>query len=237
MEITKREIIASISIVVIMLVIGLLISGKISENQADQNEKYNKAIKIKSADMFEYGMRTNVGNAFVYGDLKAVDTVTFPEIGGKYMYVKKVKERYTKHTRVVTSTVNGRTVTRTETYWTWDFAGKEDLTSKKLSFLGVEFNSDRIDIPGSSYIKTIKESWNIRYKYYGTKTKHTGTIFTELKNNTITKGSNFYNYNIDETVELLHEDFVGLALFWIAWIVLTGGLVVIFYTLENRWLY
>ena len=29
-------------------------------------------------------MRTNVGNAFVYGDLKAVDTVTYPEIGGEY---------------------------------------------------------------------------------------------------------------------------------------------------------
>ena len=51
--------------------------------------------------MFQYGMDTNVGNAFVYGDLKAVDTVTYPEISGEYMYVEKVKERYTKHTRRV----------------------------------------------------------------------------------------------------------------------------------------
>lgn len=41
--------------------------------------------------MFQYGMDTNVGNAFVYGDLKAVDTVTYPEIGGEYMYVEKLK--------------------------------------------------------------------------------------------------------------------------------------------------
>ena len=103
-EITKREILASISIIAVMILIGILISGKISECQMDKNEKYNKAVKIESQEMFRYGMDTNVGNAFVYGDLKAVDTVTYPEIGGEYMYVEKVKERYTMHTRTVTHT-------------------------------------------------------------------------------------------------------------------------------------
>ena len=86
-EITKREILASISIVAVMIMIGVLISGKISEHQMDENEVYNKAVKIESTDLFQYGMDTNIGNAFVYGDLEAVDTVTYPEIGGKYMYV------------------------------------------------------------------------------------------------------------------------------------------------------
>ncbi len=75
-EITKREILASISIIAIMLCVGVLIAGKISDYELDQNEKYNKAIKIENKELFEYGMRTNVGNAFVYGNLKAVDTVT-----------------------------------------------------------------------------------------------------------------------------------------------------------------
>ena len=90
-EITKREIIASISIIAVMILIGVLISEKISEHQMDKNEVYNKAVKIESTDLFQYSMDTNVGNAFVYGDLKAVDTVTYPEIGGEYMYVEKVK--------------------------------------------------------------------------------------------------------------------------------------------------
>lgn len=72
-EITKREILASISIIAMMLLIGFVISGRISNYILDRNEKYNKAIKIESSDLFEYGMRTNVGYAFVYGDLKAVD--------------------------------------------------------------------------------------------------------------------------------------------------------------------
>lgn len=57
-EITKREILVSVSIVAIMLLIGVLNAGKISDYQLDKNEKYNKAIKIESQELFEYGMRT-----------------------------------------------------------------------------------------------------------------------------------------------------------------------------------
>lgn len=104
-EITLREILASISIIAIMLLIGFVISGKISQNNIDANEKYNKAIKIDNdKDMFQYGMETNVGNAFVHGKLKTVDTVTFPEIGGEYMYVEKVEEHYNMHTQTYTTT-------------------------------------------------------------------------------------------------------------------------------------
>lgn len=83
MEITKREILASVSIVAIMLFVGILISQKISEYQTDKNEIYNKAVKIESSDLFQHGLDTDVGNAFVYGELKAVDTVTYPEISGE----------------------------------------------------------------------------------------------------------------------------------------------------------
>lgn len=93
-EITKREILASVSIGAVMLLIGVLISGKISEAQMDANEVYNKAIKIESTDLFQHDMDTNVGNAFVYGNLESVDTVTYPEIGGEYIYIVKIKEAW-----------------------------------------------------------------------------------------------------------------------------------------------
>lgn len=239
-EITKREIIASISIIAVMILIGVLISGKISEHQMDKNEIYNKAVKIENTDLFQYGMDTNVGNAFVYGDLEAVDTVTFSEIGGEYMYVEKVKERYTKHTRQVahTKTVNGKTHTyyTTETYWTWDRVGSEDIKCKEISFCGITFKSNKFDIPGTDYIDTIKESSHIRYKYYGTGTKFTGTIFTELRDKTISDNTNFYNnMNIEETVERL-ESGGGEIVFWILWIILIIICVFGFYYLDNNWL-
>lgn len=239
-EITKREILASISIIAVMILIGVLISGKISEHQMDKNEIYNKAAKIESTDLFQYGMDTNVGNAFVYGDLEAVDTVTYPEIGGEYMYVKKVEEKYTMHTRQVAHTqkVKGKTHTyyTTETYWTWDRVGSEDIKCDEVSFCGVTFNSNKINLPSTDYIDTIKESSHIRYKYYGIYTKYTGTIFTELRDKTISDKTDFYNnLNIEETVESL-ESGGGEIIFWIFWILLTVGVVFGFYYLDNKWL-
>lgn len=239
-EITKREILASISIVAVMLLIGVLISSKISEHQLDVNEIYNKAVKIDNTDLFQYGMDTNVGNAFVYGDLIAVDTVTYPEIDGEYMYIKKVKERYTQHTRQVahTRTVDGKSQTyyTTETYWTWDRVGSEDKKCQEISFCGITFGSNKIDLPNTNYIDTIKESSHIRYKYYGVGTKYIGTIFTDLRNQTISDNTNFYvDKNIDETVEYL-EAGGGVIIFWIFWIVLTGSCVFGFYYLDNKWL-
>ena len=237
-EITVREIIASISIIAIMLLFGVLINGKISEHQMDKNEIYNKAVKIDSKDLFQYGMDTNIGNAFVYGELKAVDTVTYPEIGGEYMYVEKVKERYTRHTRTVTYTdSNGKTKTKTEVYWTWDRVGSEDKNCKELSFCDIVFDSNKIDIPGSIYITTIKESSRVRYKYYGTGIKFTGTIFADLRDKTIPNETNFYNdMTVEETVEYLESGIGWLIVFWIFWIALITGCVTGFYYLDNRWL-
>lgn len=239
-EITKREILASISIIAVMLLIGVLISTKISEHQMDKNEKYNKAVKIDSTDLFQYGMNTNVGNAFIYGDFTAVDTVSYPEITGEYMYIEKVKERYTMHTRTVTYTTgtgkNKQTHTRVETYWTWDRVGSEDLQCKEICFCGIIFNSNKIKIPDTLYIDTVKDSHYIRYKYYGTNTKYTGTIFTDLRNGTISDGTNFYNNKtIEETVNYLESGFSEL-IFWIFWILLTCVLVCGFYYLDNHWL-
>lgn len=236
-EITKREILVSVSIIAIMLLVGFLISGKISDYQLDRNEKYNKAVKIESQELFEYGMRTNVGNAFVYGDLKTIDTVTYPEIGGDYMYVKKVKERYTQHTRTVAYTdSNGKTHTKTETYWTWDRVGSEEIRCKEISFCGVTFASNKIDIPSAEYITTVKESSRIRYKYYGTAAQYTGTIFTELKDRTISDKTPFYkNKTIEKTVKDL-ESGCGIIIFWIVWVILIGGCVFGFYYIDNKWL-
>ncbi len=155
---------------------------------------------------------------------------------GEYMYVEKVKERYTMHTRTVTTTVNGRTQTRTETYWTWDRVGSEDIQCDNITFLGIEFDSNKIELPASEYIKTIKESGHVRYKYYVVNTSYTGTIFTDLRDDTISDNSAFYNdMTIEETMDHLDSN-VWLVVFWIAWSLLICGCVVGFYYIDNRWL-
>lgn len=239
-EITKREVLACISIIAVMLMLGVWISGGISEACADRNEIYNKAVKLETADLFEYGMRTNVGNAFVYGDLKAVDTVTYDDIGGEYMYVSKVKERYTKHTRTVTKyrTVNGKRIAykTTETYWTWDVVDRGAKKCEEVTFLGVVFDSDKILVPSDHYIDTISGGYHIRYKYYGVDTEHVGTIFTDLRDDTISDNTPFYkNYTIPEAVEHL-QAWDWTSVFLIFWIILTAGACYGFCYLDNHWL-
>lgn len=238
--ITKREILLSIAIIAVLLALGLWISDGITESQMDRNMVYDQALRVDETDIFEYGMRTNVGNAFVYGDLKAVDTVSFPEIDGEYMTVRKIKERYTKHTRTVTKTrtVNGKTQTYTEieTYWTWDEIDRETLRNERITFLGVEFDRGKIEIPGMRYLDTIKESSKIRYQYYGTGTEFVGTIYTDLRDNTISDGSAFYeNRTIDQTIEHLKVP-VGTIGFWIFWVFLMYGALYGFFYIDNHWL-
>lgn len=240
MEITKREMIMSVAIIAIMMTIGFLLGEKAQDYQNDQNAKYRKAIQISDTEMFRYGMETSVGNAFVYGKLKAVDAVSYPEIKGEYIYLEKVKEKYTMHTRTVshTRTVNGKmqTYNTTETYWTWDYDGSEELKAKEVEFCGVAFPISKISIPGAEYIDTINESSDIRYKYYGTGTEHEGTIFTDLRNGTISEDSKFYkDSTIEEALKRCTSN-EGMATFWIAWIMLTCLIVYGFYYLDNRWL-
>ena len=238
MEITKKEIIASISIIALMLIIGVIISGNISERIMDSNEKYNKAIKIEDEELFKYGMSTSVGNAFVYGTLEVIDPVTYIEIGGEYSYIEKVKEEYTMHTRIVTYTDSkGKTKTKTETYWTWDVVKRESVKSQKVIFLGVEFDYSKFKNLEDSYITTIKESSDIRYKYYGSPAKATGTIFTELQDNSIGNDIKLYeDMNIEQTYEYLKDGSGIIFLFWFTWILLIVLCVFGFYYLDNKWL-
>lgn len=235
--ITKREILASIAIIALMIMFGFLISTKWLENQQESDIKYNKAIQIDNdTELFQYGINTNVGNAFIYGELKAVDPVTYPEISGEYMYVQKVEEHYNIHVRTYTTTDgNGHVQTHTETYWSWDYAGEEDKSCKTINFCGIDFKSKKIPFPEDEYIDTLKGGYHVRFKYYGVPVVNKGTVFTNLKDKTINNTKYYNNMNIKETFKQVTTHF-PMWLFWILWLIFTGMIVFGFYYLDNKWL-
>ena len=243
-KVTSREIIVSIAIIAAFLIGGFLISGCIQDGIDDANARYNTAVKIDCLDnneLFVYGMRTNIGNAFVYGKLIAVDPVSYPEVNGEYMEVRKTKEKYTMHTRQVahTMTVNGKTQIyyTTEIYYSWDYAGSESKKCEKVRFCDVEFSSDRINLPPLEHIDT-QTFGNIRYIYEGSKTEYIGTLFSNLREDTISEGSDFLaNLAIDEALEYYkNTGVIKQVLFWFIWMIICGACVYGFYSLENRWL-
>lgn len=238
--ITKREVIFSIVILAVMLTLGFVIHGSIDNALMLKYQKYNTALRIdEDADMFSYAMHTNIGNAYVYGTISTVDPVTFEEIGGEYSSIRKVKEKYTMHTRTVTKTrtVNGKTetYTTTETYWTWDHVKTWTDHSNVIEFLEVKFPYGTISLPGESHIKTIKESSRIRYQYYGAPVSCNATIYADLRDNTISNVRTYHNTSIENAHKLMTSK-GELVLFWILWVFLTGGAVFAFVYIDNHWL-
>ena len=174
MEVTKREVLFGSIIVLVMIAAGVLISGSIEEHIQTETERYTTAVRIVDADQFRYGMNTNFGNALVFGTLQAKQPVSFPELGGEYMIVRKVKERYTRHTRTVTTTDSkGNAKSKTEVYYTWDYVGHEEKKSDNVSFLGEEFDIRQFNLPYEEAIslpnggKYIYEWTVTRYYYEG----------------------------------------------------------------------
>lgn len=233
-DITKIEIIFSVIIFSVMIILGLFISNKIEDSLIQQKEIYNKAIKIDSKELFLYGMKTNVGNALIYGDLVTVDAVADKYISGKYMSIKKVTEEYVRHTRTVS---NGKT-TRTEVYYEWEEKDTKYNTSKYVKFLDVEFPISKINIPEYHYKKTVNKNVKLRYKYYVVDSNYTGTLFTNLSDNTISDNSLFLkNRNIESSINYLESGHdLALVIFWVCWIGITVALVVLFCLLKNKWL-
>lgn len=248
--IKRSEVLFSTIIVLVMLLIGIWISGGISKLASQAAEMYNTATIISDEDQFRYGMDTSFGNALVYGDVVSDSLVTFDEIGNGYIYIEKVREEYTRHTRTVTKTdKNGNKYTETEVYYTWDYDSMEGRSVDTIFFLGVEFDYGLIELPvytldlsaagvknhRSNYIYTRSD---VRYYYRVTPNNLTGTVFVTLKDKTIERPSDLYaDMTPQEVIESKQKsEAVALAVFWVLWIGLIVFIVYKFVEASNYWL-
>ena len=238
-EITARELLFSVIIVFVMMAAGFFLCEKISSDADEKSQEYEQAAKIDSdKELFEYGMRTNIGNSFVYGSLKAVDPVSLPEIKGEYAVIRKTEERYAKHEKTVTDyDEDGKACgSHTETYYTWDAVGHKDYKCSKIAFLENEFDYGTIPFPAMRYLDTIKESSKVRYVYDVCDKEYTGTIYAFLGNNTVSNAKFINGKGVDTAVEsMCAAQQASAIVFWIVWIILTGISVYGFCYLDNRW--
>lgn len=249
MEVKKREILFSVIIVLVMLMLGLLIGSKISESIVQEAERYATATVIEDENQFRYGMDTNFGRALVYGGLTTDSPVTYDEIGNGYIYIEKVKEHYTMHTRTVTRTdANGKTHTETEVYYTWDRVWSDSRKAETVMFCGSDFASDIFELPvyrldlSNAGVKNrmnyIYQGFDDRFYYNVTYNDITGTVLADLKDGTMVCESYLYeNTRPTEVIESKQgNETTALIIFWIFWVLLSGGCVYGFIYLDNRWL-
>lgn len=223
--ITKREILVSIAITFILIGIGFLISSTIQNSIYEKNEKYYKALKIENnEEQFKYAIKTNIGNTLAQGKVQAINGVSINDIEGNYIKIKKVKEKYTKHTRQVAHTTRVGNTTHTyyttEEYWTWDYAGEEEWHTEKFNFLGVDFNYGTIKFNNESYKDTKQVDYYTRYKYYTIPFEFEGTLFTYINNNTINANEFYLQNTINNIINNKQGEAEAWNIgFWIIWII------------------
>lgn len=240
MEITKREILFSVVIICVLIILGIAIGTDINNSYHDEIQRYELALKVENdPGLFQYAIRSHVGNVFASGTYSAIEPVSFEEFDGAYLEIEKVKEVYKQHTRTVTKTrtVNGtiQTYTDVKTYWTWDRSWSKTLKAQAIEFLGIEVQCEDISFGDSQYIDTIYETPHVRYKYYIIPESEYGTLFTNTLDGAVTSGQFYTGTGIEETIESL-ESFNPVVVFWIFWTMIVAGCVFAFYKLENKWI-
>ena len=240
-KITWREVLFSTVIISIMVGIGVWISNPIIKTSTETAIDILSAVKVKDAEKFAYIARTDVGEFYAEGKMVAIDPVSIPDIKGKYMRIKKIKQEYTRHTRLVSYTDSkGNTHTRIEVYYTWDDVETNDYKSNRVKFLNKEFNLNDINYRVSvDYNTTIKNSFfsDTRYVYYTHPTYANGV----MNGICVNKGYSKLNFLKGSTIEKITEsayDMMNISVvgFWIVWIFLICLITFVFYAFENKWL-
>ena len=173
----------------------------------------------------------------MYGTLKALEPVSTNELEGEYLLIKMVYEEEVEKKRKVEDDEGN---VHYETYYEWEEIGEETISTENVSFCGVEFPLSKFSNLTESYIKTVNDShfWgnDKRTKYYAVEAEMNGTIYTQLKDGTISDNSSFRESDLQTTVESYVPTGAGVYVFWFFWIFLMAVLIFGFCYIDNRWL-
>ena len=235
MEITKREIIVCVAIIALWICATVGIDHLVTQYVGDEAIKYEQAVHVESSDMLSHAINTNLGDVLACGWVKTINPVGYDDIGKEYMSASWVKERYTSHTRTVVHSYGKGSYTTTEVYYTWDEVGRDQVTSKNVEYLGQKIPTNEIHID-KAYIKTVKDGFNIRYKYYGIPEKFKATMFINAKGKANVK-SIYKDKNIEEVIKYEWESIkTAHIITWIISMILMCIVVCGFVYLDNYWL-
>lgn len=242
-EVTLREVIFSVLIVGVLYTIGFFISGAIEKSVAEKQLQYRQAIQIKdSGRELHHACDTDVGYAFVEGDFKTLDPVTWEGLEGEHLSIVRDKEKYTMHTRVETYTVTtgkGRTQTRTRLvhYWTWVLVKRDTKWATKVSFCGNEYGKNTFKYNAvNEEVHITNTGYHTRDRFRYRPKNFRGCIFAELNNGKINGCPAIWK---GMTLEEMYKDFTtsyAVMIFWICWVAFMVGAVVMFVVIDNRWL-
>ncbi|EUJ51810.1 hypothetical protein [Paenilisteria rocourtiae] len=254
-EVTKRELLIAVVIVILMTCLGLFLFGRVTDNLLSKAERYQTALKVRGKEDFLYALDTQQGNMVVQAKLKVKEPVSFPELKGSYAYVEKSREEYTMHTETYTDS-KGKVHTRT--YWSWDYVSGKSEKSDELILYGKTYSADKFSLIESERLRAsdvLKDKYksrltgyyyytgsHVRYSYRAVPISFKASFIANAgeKGLSSVKGDSeisLENTDIEGLIEHLEKGAMWVKIgFWIGWLVLTGIAVFGYVSLENRYL-
>lgn len=217
----KIKLISIIIVIIIMYLLGFLIYIVEKNNFEEQIEIYDSALKVTDTNSFQKALDYE-NNKYILasGKMKAIDTVTFPELNDEYLYIRKITYEYQTFHKVVST---GKTTYR-RTYHRWVEINVENKKASQISFLDIPFENNKFSsLPSIEYITTITDlnNSNIKYEYYGLKKEYIGTIIAYITDHNISNNIKFFNNRtIEKIIENVHDDsYIIITI--LMWILLT----------------
>lgn len=247
-EVTFRELLVAIILFMIMITIGISISNSIKQGLEDKYIRFETALKIMDIENYNHSINTKLGDIITYGTFYAVTPVTNNRIKGEYTYLQEDEEHYVMKTRTVSYSCNCnskgqcKTCYKTETYWEWDTVNTVKQKSSQIKFMNNEYDYNTFFNYPESYIETVKVSSKVRFVYYGVPSVFDASFASNTSNGYITSfgDGNIQLYPNKKPEEVISSEKSGVglwtALFWIFWIILTGGALYGYVYLENDYL-
>jgi len=237
-DITLREIVFSFLIIGIMTTIGFFISLKIEKTKLDNTLKYRQSAQISTTNEFIHAINTDVGYAFVEGELQTIDPVKDKNLKGEWLSITSYKEHYTLHTQVyVTYDNKGRPHSHIRTYWTWDVVDSNNIHANNVIFCGVPFKYSTFkydDAEIHTYVHKIDSHNRIVFK--SIPKTFNATIFENISHTNKLKNVILY---CNKTINTVYNDLTtshSVTIFWIIWSIITLIFVIAFYIIDNDWL-
>lgn len=196
---------SSIIILIIMIAAGYFIGSDMFEDRKNKIVACEKAIQITDEKEFKNALEDYEGIVLAYGELKAVDPITEPELDGEYMLIRKELQEYKK---------TGYSKHK------WRIENTEYFKCERATFLNEEFPFERFNFSDYKQLKTIDQGHNERVVYFGIPATCKGTILTKIEYGTINSTTFYEDMDIIETIDYIKSG-KGIIKFVAAWAGLT----------------
>lgn len=213
----KRVIKIACLIMAVVLVLGGLgfwLGTLINNSINDNHDVYSNAIQAETKEEFVKAIQKKQ-NVIASDKLVANELATHENLDGEYALIRIAHYQKIAKTRIVTYIEGGKSKTKTEVYYDWNFMGSDMIHGDNFSFMGYSFTYDEIDLP-DRHIKECDMNGFSRDTYYVVDNNTAGTMLVIFNDDGEMKTEFHENKSIEEAVASSNNN-VGLIVFIVLW--------------------